>query len=291
MPTKQLGLLSEFSSISSRNVVNVSSVPQRSPFRFPGGKTWLIPVVRRWLNQSHRPHVLFEPFCGGGIVGLTAAFENLATKVVMMERDEEIAAVWKTILGDSNDWLANRIINFDLTHENAHVVLNSENKKIRDIAFCTILKNRIFHGGIIAKGSGMLKNGENGKGIFSRWYPETLYKRIKAIDLIREKVEFIEGDAFELIGQNLGNKENWFFIDPPYTIAGKRLYTYFEVDHDRLFYLVKRIKGKFMMTYDDTPEIRKLANLHDLKFTTIPMKTTHHLEKREIIISDNFGWW
>jgi len=36
-------------------VVNVASVPQRSPFRYPGGKTWLIPVVRKWLKQSKRP--------------------------------------------------------------------------------------------------------------------------------------------------------------------------------------------------------------------------------------------
>ena len=26
--------------------VNVASVPQRSPFRYPGGKTWLVPQVR-----------------------------------------------------------------------------------------------------------------------------------------------------------------------------------------------------------------------------------------------------
>lgn len=25
-------------------VVNVASVPQRSPFRYPGGKTWLVPL-------------------------------------------------------------------------------------------------------------------------------------------------------------------------------------------------------------------------------------------------------
>jgi DNA adenine methylase len=46
-----------------------------------------------------------------------------------------------------------------------------------------------------------------------------------------------------------------------------------------------------MLTYDDTPEIRELAGKHDLDFRTIPMKTTHHIEKNEIIISDNFNWW
>ncbi|MBI4234668.1 DNA adenine methylase, partial [Candidatus Peregrinibacteria bacterium] len=149
-------------------IVNVASVPQRSPFRYPGGKTWLIPTVRNWLLQNKNAPLLIEPFAGGGIVGLTAAFENLAEHITMCELDEEVAAVWEVILNGKNQWLANKILNFDLTHENAKTELGKPNKKTQDIAFCTILKNRIFHGGIIAKGSGLIKKGENGKGIHSR---------------------------------------------------------------------------------------------------------------------------
>ena len=43
-----------------------------------------------------------------------------------------------------------------------------------------------------------------------------------------------------------------------------------------------------MLTYDDADEIRRLADKYRLSFRTIAMKTTHHLEKNEIIISDNF---
>jgi len=32
--------------------VNVASVPQRSPFRYPGGKTWFVPTFRRWMGQK-----------------------------------------------------------------------------------------------------------------------------------------------------------------------------------------------------------------------------------------------
>jgi DNA adenine methylase len=153
------------------------------------------------------------------------------------------------------------------------------------------LKNRVFHGGIIAKGSGMIKNGENGKGINSRWYPKTLRDRILAIGHVKDKIDFIRGDAFEVLEQNLNNKNAYFFIDPPYTIAGKRLYTYFDIDHERLFELVAQLQGKFMLTYDDTSEMRQLAKKYNLQFRTIPMKTTLHIEKNEIIISDNFSWW
>lgn len=272
-------------------IVNVASVPQRSPFRYPGGKTWLIPTVRQWLTQDKvTPEELIEPFAGGGIVSLTAAFENLADHITMVEKDEEVAAVWEIILNGKNQWLADKILSFDLTLESARAELNRPEKQLQDTAFCTILKNRIYHGGIIAKGSGPLKKGENGKGIHSRWYPKTLHDRIVAINSIKQNINFVTGDAFDIIEQNLNNQHAYFFIDPPYTKAGKRLYTYFDIDHERLFKLTAQMQGHFMLTYDDTEHIRHLADKYKLKYQTIPMKTTHHLEKHEIIISDNFHW-
>ncbi len=273
-------------------IINVASVPQRSPFRYPGGKTWLVPTVRQWLKQENIPVLeLIEPFAGGGIISLTAAFERLAKHITMVEIDEEIAAVWEVILNGNNKWLADKILSYNLTIDNVTAELNKPNKELSDIAFCTILKNRIFHGGILAKGSGMVKNGENGKGIASRWYPKTLHDRIVAIGYVKDRISFLKGDAFRILEQNLENDKAYFFIDPPYTVAGKRLYTHFDIDHEQLFALTAQLKGKFMLTYDDTPEIRQLADKYKLRYKTIPMKTTHHLQKNEIIISDNFSWW
>lgn len=272
-------------------IVNVASVPQRSPFRYPGGKTWLIPIIRQWLSHDKKVEQLIEPFAGGGIVSLTAAFENLADQIIMAELDDEVASVWEIILNGKNEWLADKILNFNLSLDNINRELNNPGKETHDLAFCTILKNRVFHGGIIAKGSGMLKKGENGKGIASRWYAKTLAERIRAINSVKHKITFFQTDAFQLIEENLQNKNAYFFIDPPYTKAGKRLYTHFEINHEKLFQHIAQLQGKFMLTYDDTEEIRTLANNYHFPFRTIPMKTTHHLEKNELIISDNFEWW
>jgi DNA adenine methylase len=155
---QQLTMFDIPESSNIKTVVNVSSVPQRSPFRYPGGKTWLIPTVRKWLKQNTKAVFLIEPFVGGGIVSLTAAFEELADQITMVEMDEEIAAVWRVILSDKNKWLADKIFSFDLTYKNVKAELDKPDKLLHDLAFCTILKNRIFHGGILAKGSGMIKN-------------------------------------------------------------------------------------------------------------------------------------
>lgn len=288
------GQLSMFESLQKKTtlqVVNVASVPQRSPFRYPGGKTWLIPVVRKWLKQSKDFKTLIEPFAGGGIVSLTAAFENLADKIVMVELDQEVAAVWEVIINGEHNWLADTIYTFELNLENANSTLKKKDKTIKEQAFSTILKNRIFHGGIITKGSGLIKDGENGKGIKSRWYPKTLRDRIMAIGYVKSKMKFVTGDAFAELEKIKNDEDTYSFIDPPYTFAGKRLYTHFEIDHDALFAKTAQLKGKFMLTYDDTKEIRDLADKYSLDFRTIPMKTTHHIQKNEIIISDNFEWW
>jgi DNA adenine methylase len=46
--------------------VNVASVPMRSPFRYPGGKAWLIQQLRRWMRSlGRKPSLFVEPFAGG----------------------------------------------------------------------------------------------------------------------------------------------------------------------------------------------------------------------------------
>src|SRR5207249_5115900 len=147
--------------VSPTKPVNVASVPQRSPFRYPGGKTWLVPYIRSWLASKFTPIcVLVEPFAGGGIVGLTAGFEGLADHVVLIERDPNIAAVWNTILGGQAKWLADQILGFELKRENVMGVLRREPATQRERAFAVILRNRVQRGGIMAEGAGLVKTGE-----------------------------------------------------------------------------------------------------------------------------------
>ena len=79
---------------TNHEVVNVAQVKHRSPFRYPGGKTWLVPRVFQWLfAKEQRPAEFIEPFAGVAIVGLTVAFENLADHVTRVEMDSQVAAV------------------------------------------------------------------------------------------------------------------------------------------------------------------------------------------------------
>jgi DNA adenine methylase len=274
-----------------QHIVNVASVPQRSPFRYAGGKTWLIPQVRQWLlKHGGSNKELIEPFAGGGIVSLTAAFENLVSQVTMVEKDEGVAAVWHIILEADADQLASAIKNFHLTLENARSAIEASGHSLESLAFATIVKNRVNRGGILADGASFIKQGESGKGIRSRWYPETLQKRILAIAEMRHKIKFIEGDGFEVCERNAHRRDAIYFIDPPYVKAGRRLYRYSTIDHKRLFELAGRLEGDFLMSYDNTQEVQDLAEHYGFTTRSISMKNTHHVEKTELLIGRNLSW-
>jgi len=275
--------------------VNVASVPQRSPFRYPGGKTWFVPTFRDWIkNHYPKPEILIEPFAGGGIISLTALFEEFVSRVVMVEIDEEIAAVWQSVVDGHAEWIAKRILSFELTKESVIDEISRTNVDLREKAFQTILKNRTFHGGILAEGSGFLKYGENGKGIRSRWYPATLSKRFSNLKLVADRILFCKDDGLEVIQEYSRRQDVVFFIDPPYTAggkkAGKRLYRHFTLDHERLFTLCESVKGDFLMTYDNADEVKMMARNHGFQMRLIPMTNTHHATMQELVIGKDLSW-
>ena len=276
-------------SLPQRQIVNVASVKHLSPFRYPGGKTWLVPEVRKWLEaKEEKPADFIEIFAGGGIVGLTVAAERLAGHVTLIELDPDVAAVWHTIFKGDAEELAQRITDFDLSPDNVLEVLAAPAASMEARAFQTILRNRTFHGGILAHGSGLLKHGENGKGIASRWYAETLARRIRGLVALRPRITFLEGDGLAYLEKTACRRDVAYFIDPPYTAAGKsagkRLYSYSDVDHERLFDLCRLAESDFMMTYDDAESVRAMAEKRGFRIDRVPMKNTHHVQMFELLI-------
>ena len=290
----------------SMGIVNVASVPKLSPFRYPGGKTWFVPYIRQWLfpptRQKHNlapiyPEHFIEPFLGGGIISLTVASENLIPSITTVELDEDVAAVWQAILNVENaEWLAHKIFTYTMTRENVEVLLNEVPITLRERAFQTIVKNRVNRGGILTRGAGLLRAGENGKGILSRWYPATLARRIRHIVSIRDDISFILGDGLEVLAKHIDNPNAVFFIDPPYTAgkngkrAGQRLYKHNEINHEQLFDLASHIQGDFLMTYDNAEEVQALAIQYGFDMRLVPMKNTHHKKVTELLIGRNLDW-
>ena len=277
--------------ISPIPAANVASVPQRSPLRYPGGKTWLVPHVRAWLKATGAPHPLIvEPFAGGAVVSLTAVMERLADRAIMVELDPDVAAFWRAAL-EHGDALMARVRDFTPSREAVERLANQTPRDEIERGFRTLVLNRTRRGGVLAPGAALIKRGENDNGVASRWYPDTLIKRLEAIQVHADRIEFRKDDGVRLLRDMAIHREGaCFFIDPPYTArggkrAGARLYAHHTVDHAALFATLAESGVNFMMTYDYSDEIVALVRRHGFHAETVTMKNSHYKSVKESILT------
>lgn len=128
----------------------------------------------------------------------------------------------------------------------------------------------------------------------SRWYPQTLARRFNDLTYIADAIKFCQEDGISVIQKYANNGEAVFFIDPPYTAggkkAGKRLYRHCDLDHEQLFAACKKIHTDFLMTYDNTEEVKSMARAYGFQMRLIPMKNTHHAIMEELVIGKDLSW-
>lgn len=265
-----------------------------SPFRYPGGKSWLIPLFIQWASSRRRPPKLFaEPFAGGASVGLYAAENHLSEHVILVELEPSIAAVWNCVLKRPSP-LIELIETFEPRIPSLEAWLKRDPQSQVELAFKTLLKNRVSRGGVIANGAGILRDGERGKGVFSRWYPETIISRIRRVHRQRRKITFLVGDGLCAMEALASERSCFAFIDPPYSShwagPGKRLYLHNSVDHEELFRTASRMMGNLLMTYNSTESVRRLSMEHGFRFAVAKMRTAHHRQKKELLIAKDLSW-
>lgn len=260
-----------------------------SPFRYPGGKSWLRPTIFAWLAwQRLRPKAFLEPFAGGASVGLAVAELDLAEHVIFVERDPSVAAVWRAFLGRNYRRMDALIRDFVPTRRAVQRVLARSPGDDVELAFQVLVRNRTTRAGIIAPGAGLLNKGENGRGIASRWYPQTLRKRGEAIRALRRRFTFIEGNGFEEIIRSRDDTRTAVFADPPYlggvSSPGSRLYAHSDVRAEDLILELAQRRGPFALTYHAEPFIADLAHRHELTAALIRMRDAHHRSQGEWLI-------
>ena len=275
---------------SSIPAANVRTVPLRSPLRYPGGKTWLIPHIRKWLGASGPPApLLVEPFAGGGIVSLTALMESLADRAVMAELDSDVAAFWRAALHHGPS-LVERVLSFSPTRGNVEALSCAQPRNVIDRGFRALVLNRTRHGGILAAGAALTNVGESGRGIGQRWYPKTIADRLSAISEWRGRICFCETDGVALLDGPLGRSPDVaVFVDPPYTASSKRpgarLYTHHSIDHIKLFSVLADSGANFLMTYDASPEVAALIERHGFSAVQVTTGTTRNTKGLDLVIT------
>ena len=105
-------------------------------------------------------------------------------------------------------------------------------------------------------------------------------KAVEYLDKISKRLNkvVIENLDFQRVLHNYDRKNTLFYLDPPYYEAEKYyLDKFFLEDHIRLKENLDKIKGKFVLSYNDCEYIRNLYN----KYNIIEIERVNNLVNRD----------
>lgn len=228
-----------------------------SILRYPGGKFRALKKIFSIIPRDFKE--FREPLVGGGSVFLTVK-QNIRKKAKFRISDlnYDLCCFW-WCLRDQNTELVSRIKEIwrvETDGRKLYKKLQSwEPADPLERAVRFFVLNRITF-------SGLTDSGGYSEEAFHKRFTSASIEKLRDFRLILKGVDIRHADYEELL---LETGENVFiFLDPPYySQAESRLYgvngnLHTSFDHERFADAVKKCRHKWLITYDDSPEIRKL---------------------------------
>ena len=257
--------------------------PLKSPLGYLGGKSRLAKRIVERL-PSHTTYV--EPFCGGAWVFFTKPPSRVE---VLNDRDGELVRFWKVVRHHLPEFL--RCLDFSLVSREE---FESESKQNPDVltdvqrAVRYYRLQRMGYGGKTTNRTfGTSVQRPNSLNIpAARERLEDVHKR-----MARTTIENL--DACECI-KRYDSPETLFYIDPPYWNADFYAVSFKGEDFQRLADTLKTINGQFILSLNDTPEVREIFNGFKIesietKYSLGNTKTsqgTRGVDRKEVLISN-----
>ncbi|XGB40246.1 MAG: DNA adenine methylase [Cyanobacteria bacterium LVE1205-1] len=238
----------------------------KSPLRYPGGKSRAIQQMKSLLPKEFQEYR--EPFVGGGsfFIYLRQVYPKL--KIWINDLNPELYFFWKYVQIDSEK-LAKETLKIKSERTNGKelfnelVSINSENLTEFERAIRFFILNRITF-------SGVVESGGYSELAFVGRFTESSIDRVAKLGKLLEGIKITHLDYCEVLSD--GEKEAFTFLDPPYFKAtksklyGKNGILHTGFNHDQFASNMRKCKHSWLITYDDSPEIREnfeFANIYD----------------------------
>ena len=237
----------------------------KSPLRYPGGKSKAIKQISEYLPQKFSE--LREPFVGGGSVFIYLKQKYPDLKIAINDLNPELWRFWHLVQSDLSKLVAEvRHVkeNYQdgklLFAKLARVDVNTLSDLERATRFFVL--NRITFSGTIESGGFSLES------FHKRFTNSSIDRLEKLATILTPDIKITNLDYSHII--NRPGAEVFIFLDPPYFQAeksklyGKKGDLHTGFDHQRFALNLKQCPHKWLITYDDCPEIRenfKWANI------------------------------
>jgi len=256
-----------------------------SPLRYPGGKTQLAPFVIEILRANDLFYGAYiEPFAGGCGIAWKLLLNNYVSEIHINDIDQSIYAFWASVLRHTDD-LCERIERTQITMDEWHrqkAVQHMGRPRQLDLGFSTLFLNRTNRSGILKGGVIGGKAQESAYPLDCRFRKTELIRKIQRIGKYKDQVTLTRKDATEFILETLPRlaAKALVNIDPPYYGKGRDLYCSFydHADHVGLSQVIPKIRQRWMVTYDDAPEIQKLYQ----KLPTMNLKLNYSAQVKRV---------
>ncbi|AFY74133.1 site-specific DNA methylase [Synechococcus sp. PCC 7502] len=231
----------------------------KSPLRYPGGKSKAIDQILPHIPLNINDYR--EPFVGGGSVFI-AVNQFLHTRIKhywINDLNYDLYCLWLYARDDIKN-LKSAISEIKQKYTDGRELFNyytqpelSLNEFDRAVRFFVL--NRITF-------SGTVDSGGYSQQAFEKRFTDSSIDRLEQLSpcLINAKITNFD---YEKLVLRAGTGV-FLFLDPPYLSAtksrlyGKRGSLHLDFDHERFAANMRKCEHRWLITYDDDPEIRKL---------------------------------
>ncbi len=238
-----------------------------TPLRYPGGKGRLTSYMSKVISANGlNGGTYVEPYAGGAGMAINLLLDSTVSEIVLNDADRSIFAFWKCAT-ELTDELIELIRSTDVTVDEwdlqREVQLKKEGADILELGFSTFFLNRTNRSGILTGG---IIGGRNQDGIYridARFNKSDLIHRIERIGELADNIVVECKDGMDLINDmddRYDRDQTIVYIDPPYYNKASTLYMnhYSGEEHVGLSKAIRNLDFKWILSYDDTPEIREI---------------------------------
>lgn len=236
-----------------------------TPFRYPGGKSKVLPILMEYIDKVHKDAYPFcDVFVGGGSVALEVAAKYRMSRIYLNDKDYWIYCFWNIVGGSEIDKLPKllELVEQPATLEQFYKLKEEVTTDTLRCAYKAIFLNRTTFSGILKSGPIGGKDQKSKYTVDCRYNAAKLKKKILACNvLLQGRTKVYNLDAMECCFRTQ-DCSTTIYLDPPYYKQGQALYTEFmqAPEHSQLaeFLNGKVPTNKWILSYDDCPEIRQL---------------------------------